>query len=105
MVAGTVSTAEWQEGSDTMLPLCSPASLPFSTSYGLSYALLAGRQAGHTICSPVREFIGKTRWSLGMRSGSSEARYVSIAVKTTLFLTSSNTILSKVSRWVCQVYR
>src|SRR5688572_11290836 len=48
--------------------------------------------------------VGSVDTSRDVRSGSSDAAYASIAAIVALFLRSSNTILSNVSRLVCQVY-
>src|SRR5580658_5856652 len=58
---------------------------------------------GHFVCSPVLGLIGSTAFSVDARFGSSLAIYARIATSTTLLLRSSNTILSYVSRFVCQV--
>ena len=52
---------------------------------------------------PGRGSTGMSRRSRGMVSGSSDARYASIAVRVAFCFTSSNTILSNVSRLVCHV--
>ena len=65
---------------------------------------LAGEQRGHRRGSPLRGSGGSTERSRETRSGSSDASYASIAASVALFFKSSSTILSNVSRLVCQVY-
>src|SRR5688500_1222900 len=57
---------------------------------------------GHVRGCPVLPY--RIAWSRRTRSGSSEAAYASIAAMVALFLRSAKTILSYVSRFVCQVY-
>src|SRR5687768_13085484 len=71
--------------------------------YGWAKLRRACPQVGHGRSSPLGRR-GSVERSRGTRSRSSDAAYASIAAIVALFLRSSNTILSYVSRLVCQVY-
>ena len=64
---------------------------------------LAFPHVGHGLGCPLGSG-GSVDNSRDVRSGSSDAAYASIAAIVALFLRSSNTILSYVSRFVCHVY-
>ena len=64
---------------------------------------LALPHVGHGLGCPLGSG-GSVDTSRDVRSGSSDAAYASIAAIVALFLRSSNTILSYVSRFVCHVY-
>src|SRR5687767_5143781 len=77
--------------------------LPAYRTVGCTKLRLAVPHLGHCLGFPLGS-AGSVETSRDVRSVSSDAAYASIAAIVALFLRSSNTILSNVSRLVCHVY-